>query len=487
MKKTKQLFFFSILGALLTLSGAIANIDLPEIGDSSRNALTPTQARLIGDKLIRYLNHKQKIETDPLIQDYINSLGNTLVSSSDEAGESFRFFIIRDNTINAFAAPGKVIGIHSGLLAITRTESELAAVVAHEIAHVTQHHLARFFEARRRHNLISTVAVLAAMLVGDKELRKAAIAGSAAGSMQAAINFTRGNEKEADSIGIQLLTSAGFNPHAMPRFFQRMQDESGNYGTLMPEFLRTHPISGNRIADATNRINISKKVKEKSSINFHLMKVRMQVLNTRAHSRLITNYKRQLKSGYVQNRLAAKYGLILTYIKTGKYNAAKQLLAPMLLQDPARLAYIIADADIALARKQLKQVKAIYDTALDFFPKSPSIVHYYANALLELGQAKSARQIFQNYLSSDQENKLDAEMHNLYALAAARSGYLGEAYQHKAEFHYLNGNTDAAIAQLIKASRIKNNNEFLAAEIAARLNQLKSENKPTKAAQPSSN
>ncbi len=498
MFKKLNLFFFITLSFLFAVNAQAAS-DLPDIGDSSSNVLTPSMANSIGTRLVRYLKRKKKVFEDPLVTEYINSLGNILASNSDDAGKKFHFFIIKDHTINAFAAPGRVIGIHSGLMNIAQTESELAAVLAHEVAHVTQHHIARFFEARRRHTLISTVAVLAALLIGDKELQKAAFVGSAAGSAQAALNFTRSNEKEADNIGMQVLIDSGFNPHAMPRFFGRMQDASGSYGTLVPEFLRTHPVSANRIAEATNRISTSIKYKAKNSINFYLIKSRIKVLRSNPGKKLSNYFRNKLKTAIAYkkklktvktnktklkmtryNIAAYKYGLVLSLTKSRRYAAATKVLQPLLINDPARLAYIIAQADIALGQKQSKRVKLIYDTALDFFPKSSAIIYYYGDAMLHLGKVKKARKVFQKYLANDPENKFNAEMHNLYALASARSGYLGEAYLHKAEFYYLNGYTKAAIGQLTKASQVKNINNFLAAKISARLSQLKHETKSKK-------
>ena len=276
----------------------LADSELPDIGDSSSNVLTPAKAQAIGDSLVRYLKRHKKINDDPLIQDYISSLGNVLSSNSDDAGRAFRFFVINDHTINAFAAPGKVIGVNTGLIRIAENESELAAVIAHEVAHVTQHHIARYLEAQRRHTLISTMAILAAVLIGNHELQKAAIVGSAAGNAQASINFTRANEKEADNIGIKLLISSGFDPYAMPRFFQRMQDASGSYGTLIPEFLRTHPVTTTRIAEATDRINTSTKYKARNNINFYLMKARLVVLSAKSYDEAIGHFKRKLNTGY---------------------------------------------------------------------------------------------------------------------------------------------------------------------------------------------
>jgi len=457
------------------LSNAFADSELPDIGDSSERVLTPHKADSIGKSLVRYLKRKKKVLDDPLVSDYINSLGNRLVSASDGAGQFFQFLVIKDRSINAFAAPGRVIGVHTGLISIAKSESELAAVLAHEVAHVTQRHLARFFEARKRHSLIATVAVLASLLVGDRELQKAAIVGSAAGSAQAAINFTRSNEKEADNIGIKLLTRSEFDPYAMPKFFQRMQEASGSYGALIPEFLRTHPVSTNRIAEATNRINLATKYKVKHSINFHLMKSRIKVLNARSNDKLIKDFSYQLKSGYTLSKIAARYGLVLAYIKANQLKRANRLLQPLLVNDPARLAYIVAQADIALKQKKSKKVIQIYDTALDFFPKNSAIIYYYVDAMLHLNRANKARRIFQKYLANDSDNFLTADMHNLYALAAARSRHMAEAYQHKAEYYYQNGYLKAAVGQLLKATKLRKVNAILALKIDARLVLFKQE------------
>lgn len=274
--------------ALFAISLIKANeIELPEIGDRSGATISPEQERDIGREFMRQLHNSVTIIDDPEIATYLQSLGYQLVANSDNRGQEFTFFIVQDSTINAFAAPGGYVGVHSELIKNTRTESELAAVMAHEIAHVTQHHLARAFEQGSRLSLPMAAAIVAAILLGmgtqNPDAGFAGMMAAQAGAAQLQINFTRSNEEEADRIGMQTLIRAGFDPFAMPAFFERLEQVSRYYGPEPPEFLSTHPVTRNRIADATGRAEAlvtTPQLTARNQLQFYLMRSKLQVLTS---------------------------------------------------------------------------------------------------------------------------------------------------------------------------------------------------------------
>ncbi len=228
---------------------------LPDMGDSAGSIMSRGQERRLGQAFMRNIRHHMTVVSDPLLNSYIESLGGKLVSHSDAGGQPFSFFLVEDHTINAFAGPYGYIGVNTGLILTTESESELAAVLAHEISHVTQRHLMRTFEMASDSNLATAALVIAAIVVGaatdNAGAGMAAAAGAQAGMAQRQINFTRQNEKEADRIGIRILADANYDPRAMPVFFHRLGKANRVYAnTEIPEFLRTHPITTNRIADA---------------------------------------------------------------------------------------------------------------------------------------------------------------------------------------------------------------------------------------------
>ena len=228
-----------------TQSRAVTTLDLPEIGDSAGSVISPEFERRLGQAFMRQVRQQVKIVQDPEVESYIQSIGYQLVAQSDTNTQPFTFFIVDDPQINAFAAPGGVIGVNSGVILNSRTESELAAVMAHEIVHVTQRHMARTIEDAGKFSLPIAAAMIGAILLGTQsaEAGSAALAIISGASIQHQINFTRTNEEEADRVGMQLLARSDYDPRGMPAFFERLQQSSRYYRGQAPEFLQTHPLT----------------------------------------------------------------------------------------------------------------------------------------------------------------------------------------------------------------------------------------------------
>src|SRR6185436_6069748 len=193
---------------------------------------------------------------DPEVSEYLAALGSRLSQASIGARQDFEFFAIRDPSINAFALPGGFIAVHTGLISTSETESELASVLSHEIAHVTQRHIARMLGQQQQMQMPMLAALAAAILLGRSrpDLASGAAVAAQAGAVQTQLSYSRDFEREADRLGFRALETAGFDPHAMAGFFEKMQRASriADDGT-MPGYLRTHPVTIERIADAQNR------------------------------------------------------------------------------------------------------------------------------------------------------------------------------------------------------------------------------------------
>jgi predicted Zn-dependent protease len=204
--------------------------------------------------IVRGLRDQDQILEDPEVSEYIRSVGGKLSSQANEGQQRFNFFVVKDNSINAFALPGGFIGVNSGLVLDTKNESELAGVIAHEVAHVTQRHIARSLAAQSRSSLVSTAAMLAAILVGAAaggggDAAMAGVAAAQSLAIQQKISFTRANETEADRVGLGILARSGFDPKGMPDFFETMSRLAGGSEVNIPEMLRTHPVTSTRIAE----------------------------------------------------------------------------------------------------------------------------------------------------------------------------------------------------------------------------------------------
>jgi len=462
-----------VLSALLGLNFAFVSADtiqLPDIGDSAGAVLSPDQERRIGVEFLRRIRLNFNLIDDPEINEYISSLGNRLAENSDNPSQSFTFFVIDDSRINAFAAPGGYIGINSGLITATESESELASVVSHEIAHVTQRHLARAVEAQGKLNLPSLAALVAAIIIGtqNSELGQATLAASQAATLQAQLNFTRSNENEADYFGIQTLANSNLDPNAMASFFEHLQQASRYYSSP-PEFLSTHPVSTTRIANARNRAQSYPYRQVASSIEYHLVREKLHLRNSNAQG-AIKRYQALLKSEQYLNKAAAEYVYSIALANAEQYQQAFAQLDPLLKKYSTNLAFIRAKATILFQSGSINEALELYKATLKNYPHDHPTTVYYARALLQVGKAKQARLLLHKHAPFRHG---DASFYKLLSFAESEAGFKLEAHQSLAEFHYLNGQTNAAIQQLDTALRLPSDDFYLQEKIQARRDQLK--------------
>ncbi|HEY5719727.1 MAG TPA: M48 family metalloprotease [Gammaproteobacteria bacterium] len=441
---------------------------LPDFGDPSATVLTPQAERQIGEALLARLRQQGVLLEDLQVVDYVESLGARLAMRSSLGPASTTFFVVRDGSINAFAAPGGMIGIHTGLILASDSESELAAVIAHEIAHISQRHMARTFEAAGRMQLPMAVGILAALLLGqvDAEVGQAALAGTLAGSQQQQIDFIRTNEEEADRIGIQVLADAGFDPLGMPRFFAKLQRNQRLYGDALPEFLRTHPVNVSRIASAEERAGSLPPPRLPDPTDYRLTRLRVEVLTTDNAEALAGRLEQRRNAGDRE----AGYGLALLQIKRGRGGDALQTLAPLLEQDGDRPEYLAARAEALAGSGALEQATEVYRSALAIYPGQRALTLGYAQLLLNRGQAATVQQLLQAELAAGRATRA---VHLLLAEASAKQGRRLEAHLQRAEWLLLDGRTEEAADELRRAlAEAPDANDYLAAKVAARLAEI---------------
>ncbi|NBO73533.1 MAG: hypothetical protein EBV29_02685 [Gammaproteobacteria bacterium] len=259
--------------ALTAQTAQSVGADLPDIGSGANSTMTLNDEYQLGLMVVRGLRDQGLILEDPEVTDYIQTLGSRIVAHIPESEQRYTFFVVREGGINAFALPGGFIGVNYGLITATANESQLASVIAHEIAHVKQRHIARAIQAQGRSTMASAAAMVAAIVIGmatgTPDAMQAGMAIAQGTAMQQQINFTRANEYEADRVGIGFLAAAGFDPNAMPDFFETIGRRSGLAGIGVPELLRTHPVTSNRIAESRDRLALYKKVADPSRSTPH--------------------------------------------------------------------------------------------------------------------------------------------------------------------------------------------------------------------------
>lgn len=451
-----------------------AAIELPEIGISADRTMSPTEERKLGETFFRQLHRQMVVIDDAEINGYINSLGQRLASYSDNPQQLFHFFVLKEPSINAFAVPGGFIGVHSGLILATHDESELASVLAHEIAHVTQRHIARTVEASQHLTLPALAALILAGIISTKnpEIGQAAVASIMAGNAQKQIDFTRLHEQEADRIGLQMLANSDLDPKSMPNFFERLQAASRYYEGGLPDFLRTHPVTTERIAEARSRAEQlpSKKLSHDQFPLYHLMKAKLLVIVEDLPQNLLKKLQDMLKEGRYRDERAIRYALAQTLLATRQYQAVSEQLDWLSKNDTDRVIYQLLRAQ--LAWKQDNNIKAmeIYEQALRVYPKDPMLVLDYAEKLLQNNLFKKAKEILLNI-----SLKSNPHYYQLLAQVYQHTGAQVESHLALAESYYLEGQTALAADQLTQARQSKNLDFIMASRVEARYRELQQE------------
>ena len=437
---------------LLCISPCAVSDGLPDLGDVSQAALTPLQERQIGQQSMMQIRASKQYLDDAEINDYLNQLGVKLVENSPEPSLDFEFFAVDDYSVNAFALPGGFIGVNAGLLLITQSESELASVLSHEISHVTQHHLARMIEGQRGDSLISMAAIAIAILAArtSPQAAEATIASVQAGNIQKQLNFTRANEEEADRIGLQLLQKSGFNTHAMPEFLERLQKATRLLEGNAPNYMRTHPITSDRIAEIENRIHNQPYRLIPDSLDFQLVRTKLIAAQKTAPD-AIAYFSDALGTQNYGNPIAQRYGLVSALLRDNQIQRAAQELTilrkqaktnPMSKNSP--MIETLA-GQVLRATKNYTEALAFYRTAVQNFPQHRALIYDYTDLLLQDNQAEIAVKLLTEQLT---RHPSDTTLYDLQARAYAMQGKTLEQHQAQAYSYAWQGNLHAAIEQL---------------------------------------
>ncbi len=461
------------LSAFSCLAAGGDDLQLPEMGDSSGSILSPAQEKQLGQAFMRSVRNHFPVVSDPFIADYIQSLGNKLVSNSNAAGQPFHFFLIDDAVVNAFAGPAGHIGIFSGLVLTTETESELASVVAHEIAHVSQKHLLRTFDDASRMNLPMAAISLAAILVGGgSDLGAAAAIGLQAGMIQHQINFTRANEHEADRIGINTMVDANFDPRAMSIFFERMGRATRFYGSTLPEFLRTHPVTSTRIADSRGRAETHSYKQYPADIRYHLLRATLREQQYKNPKDAVRFFRETLTDGRYRSKAAQRYGYILALTRANNLSLARKELNKLLKENQNQIAYQLLNARLYRQSGHLDMAASTLKTALNKTPNNYPISISYAQTLIDNDNPATARKILEQMTTRRLQ---DAILYKILAIATGKMGDTNQAHEYQANYYYISGRLDQAQQQLEIALQDSGIPLFREERMSAKLKQIKSE------------
>ena len=440
------------LALLLCFSPCAVSDGLPDLGDASQTVLTPLQERQIGQQSMMEIRASKQFLDDAEINDYLNQLGNKLVENSTEPGLGFEFFAINDLTINAFAMPGGFVGVNAGLLLTTQSESELASVLSHEISHVTQHHLARMIAGQQGEGLVSMAALAVAILAArtTPQATEAAIASVQARAIQKQLDFTRENEQEADRIGLQLLQKSGFNTHAMPEFLERLQKATRLLDNNAPNYLRTHPITSDRIAEIENRVQKQPYLLVQDSLNFQLVRTKLIAAQKTAPEG-IAYFSDALEVQKYGNPIAQRYGLVGALLRNNEVGRAAQELttlrylakySPMSRNNPM---IETLSGQVKRAENNPAATLAFYRTAVQNFPQHRALIYDYTDLLMQNGQAEAAAKLLAAQIA---RHPSDTTLYDLQARAYAMQSRALEQHQAQAYSYAWQGKLYAALEQL---------------------------------------
>ncbi len=443
---------------------------LPDLGDSSQEMLSPQQERQIGEQSMLQIRADKSYLDDAEVADYLNQLGERLVANCGDPTQHFEFFAINDNAINAFAMPGGFVGVNTGLILLAENESELASVLSHEIAHVTQHHLARMIAGQRYDSLAAIAAIAVAILAArnNPQAASAAIYGAQGGAMQRQLNFTRTHEMEADRIGLDTLEKAGFDTRAMPEFFERMQRATRLYEGNTPTYLRTHPVTAERIADVDNRVEQLPYHLVSDNINFQLVRAKL-IASLRPADEAVAYFTSALDKQKFGNPIANRYGLVLALLRNNQNQRAVQEFAPLQTQAISNAILTTLEGQLKHLNGNTREVTDFYRTASERFPQHRALVYDYANILLQQGQYNEALKLLNAQL---QTRGNDARLYELQARTFAALGRAQEEHHALAYNYILHGNLRGAIEQL-ELARQSGNDYYELSTIESELKQFR--------------
>jgi len=457
-KPLKKICVSLAAACLLPLLAHAAEVNLPDMGSPADAILSKTDEAQIGRAIMHSIRGSGQLVEDPLIAEYVNEIGHRVAAYANDGDHKFTFFVIDDPVINAFALPGGFIGIHTGLLEATRSEDELAGVLAHEIAHVTQRHIARAVHANQRQSLLSTAIMLGAIVAGaagaGSDVVQGGIAVAQGSQAQAQINFTRSNEYEADRIGISALADAGFDPQGMASFFEVISRSSGSGEFKVPEFLRTHPVSSDRIAESRGRAREYPPVRTTDSKNYGIARARLLVAKQNTAEDAVSFFERQ---NYEFMTDAQRYGLAVAYTRNGDHQKANRIFEELVNREPEVIAYHIGLAQSQLAQEQIDAAVRTFEKARELFPRNTPLIVHYAEALLQLGRPQYAHEMLLDLLNNTPPTP---DQVRLIARAADEAGESAEAYYYMAEYRFMIGDLLGGVSFLQRALSVPELNEI---------------------------
>ena len=461
----------------LQLAFGSAAQGLPDLGDASVAALSESQERTIGNRIMREVRVDPLYVDDPEVADYVSTLGARLLGGAEGPRRDLGFFVVQEDTVNAFALVGGFIGVHTGLVTLTHNESELAGVLAHEIAHIVQRHQARTMHGASRASWASLAALAVAILASrgasssqSGQITEAAVAGASALQVQNLLDYTREHEREADRVGLTILERTGFDPRGMGSFFERLLRANRlNEFKGAPSYLRTHPLTTERIADMQDRLQAASSRLVPDSFEYRLARAKLRAA-AGSPAEAVKLYQTLLADQTILRPREDVYGLALALRRARDFEGAWQTLAPLREGAAAQPAFELLAGQLLADRGRIDEALVLYRAALRTFPRYRGLVYGYLNLLLQAGRAPEVAADLEERLRSVQD---DAQLYEIQARAYAATGKQIAQHRAQAEAHYRRGNLAGAVEQLEIAVKEKGADFYEISSAESRLRELR--------------
>ena len=466
--------YLSIIFSLLLAHDAVSDdipsseIILPELGDRVSGAVSAAQERAIGEMFLEQIYSQAPLISDPLLFDYTEHLIYRLSEFSQVDDRYFNVLLIDDSSLNAFAAPGGIIGVNGGLFLNADNEGQFASVLAHELAHLSQRHFARNVLKSQDSNLASALVMVSSIAIALISNNPNAISVGPAFLQQQNLRYSRLFEKEADRVGFANLVKAGYNPKSMGEMFENMNDIRRLSGDLPPEFLLTHPLSSSRISDAFNAAEgISDEGKKSDSLEFGLMKTRLEVYYEKIPANALRSYQAKVNNNPSDANI---YGLALAHEKNSNFDKSLSLLNNLIEKYPKNLVINTTKVDVLLSNDEFNRALTLVDRFLEISPKNYPLSISKSKVLLAMERYFESEEIIRDQLLRRND---DPELWLLLSEIQRSSQNIIGYHQSRAEYFLLLGQDEQALNQLEFALQLTQNNFQVSESIMNKIVKIK--------------
>lgn len=449
--------FSSLILILISTSsqGIFAQDTLPSLGDRISGTVSLDQEYQMGQQFLASLRRGAPTIPDALLNDYLENVTYKLAARSQLQDNRLSFVIIDSQELNAFAVPGGVIGVNTGLFLNAQTEGEFASVMAHEIAHISQRHFARRIDEAQSGRIPQLAAVLASVLImatSDTGHGIAAMTAAQGLALENQLRFSRSNEAEADRVGQDTMYNAGFDPNDMSALFARLI-AINRFGRRPPEFLLSHPVTESRIADARGRANRYPGRTTSRNLEYQVMRSRVVAHYASDKAILVANLRKQLEdSDNDFTRDANTYGLAVALYENEQFNEASQVLARLIAKDANRISYVVTQAEILTDQNEPGQAIAYLQRHLEINPNNHPLTMAYVNALVEARAYEQAADVMERHI---QQRPSDHSLWFQLAETQGQAGDISKVHQARAEYYTLINDFRSAREQLQYALRVE--------------------------------